>query len=143
MDKFLCLIAEQTRGIPYHITLNTYSPEYEDYLKELLGRIGENHRQIHVVYSGLGLFGLNVLFLNPMMNMELLKIYDFTKDKSNSPCDAFSAHTTLLIDEPANILRILPRFVERTGKTAGDVKYVSLYDFFPARLIKRMELRPS
>ena len=164
MNKYLCLLAEldeetqgvlqmyetillenglsgkQTKEIPYHISLNTYSVEHESYLKDLLDNIGTKFKQINVVYSGFGLFGLNVLFLNPVMNMELLKLYEFAKEKSNSEFNVFSAHTTLFIDQPENILKILPEFVERSKKTSGNVKYISLYEFFPARLIKRIEL---
>ena len=46
----------------------------------------------------------------------------------------------MFIDEPDNVLKILPRFVEKSKKTAGNIKYISLYEFFPARLIKRIML---
>jgi len=163
MDKYLCIIAEldeetqnalkiykeiikengfigKQTDVPYHITLNSYSVEHEYFLKELLEKIKAEYRQINVVYSGFGLFGLNVLYLNPTMNMKLIELYNFAKEKSKSNYDAFSAHTTLFIDEPDNVLKILPRFVEKSKKTAGNIKYISLYEFFPARLIKRIML---
>jgi 2'-5' RNA ligase len=164
MDKYLCILAEleddvqnslqmyeelisengfinkQTKGLPYHITLNTYSVEHEDYLKLLLDKIKNNFKQINVVYTSFGLFGLNVIYLNPAMNMQLIELHEFVKERNNDKFNVFAAHTTIFIGEPENTLKLLPILVERANKTTGNLKYISLYEFFPAKLIKRIEL---
>jgi 2'-5' RNA ligase len=134
------LIGKQTKDIPYHITLCSFPTEYEDYLKDLLEKIGKKFKEINISYSGFGLFGLNVLYLNPAMNIELIELYNFIKDKSYSKDDDLSAHTTILIDEPENILKILPKLVEGSKKINGKINHISLYEFFPKRFIKRIEL---
>lgn len=164
MDKYLCILAEldentqdklqiykkiisetgftnkQIDGVPYHITLNTYSVEHEEYLNKFLDEINNKFKQIDVVYTSLGLFGLKIIYLNPAMNMKLIELYDFTKEKNNSKFNVFAAHTTLFIGEPENTLKLLPIFTEKAFKISGKLKYISLYEFFPAKLIKRIEL---
>jgi 2'-5' RNA ligase len=164
MDKYLCILAELdddaqntlqmyeeliskngitnnlTKGLPYHITLNTYSVENEDYLKKLMDEVKNRFKQINVVYTSFGLFGLNVIYLNPAMNMQLIELYEFVKERNNAKFNVFAAHTTLFIGEPENTLKLLPIFVERASKINGNLKYISLYEFFPAKIIKRVEL---
>ena len=134
-------IGKQTKDIPYHITLASYSMENENYLNILLDKIENKFREISISYSGFGLFGLNVLFLNPNMNLELIELYNFVKEKSYNKDSDLSAHTTLFIDEPENIMEILPKFVENSSKINGKIKHISLYEFFPKKLIKRIELK--
>ena len=106
-------IGKQTKDIPYHITLGCYSQDLENYLKTLLDSIENNFNEIYVSYSGFGLFELNVLFLNPCMNMRIIELYNFVKKNNLYADNDLSAHTTLFMDEPENILKILPRFVEK------------------------------
>jgi len=46
----------------------------------------------------------------------------------------------LIIDEPDNIMKLLPKLTELYKELKGKIKYVSLYEFFPKRFIKRIEL---
>ena len=133
-------IGKQTKDIPYHITICSYSLENENYLKNLLEKIGEKYNQINIEYCGFGLFGLNVLYLNPSMNLKLIELYNEIKEKSYTKDSDLAAHTTLFIDEPENVLKILPKFVENSKSINGIIKYISLYEFSPLKLIKRIEL---
>jgi hypothetical protein len=48
---------------------------------------------------------------------------------------------TLFIDEPENVMKILPKIGEKFQSFAGKIKYISLYDeFFPLRFIKKIKL---
>ena len=134
-------IGKQTNDIPYHITLGCYSLEHEIYLRDLLDNIGKNSKQINIAYSGFGLFKLDVLYLNPAISIGLMDLYNLVKEKCCYKDHDFSAHTTLFMDEPENILKILPKFVEIFEKIQGKIKYISLYEFFPKRLIQRIELK--
>ena len=133
-------IGKQTKDIPYHITLRSFSIEMENYLKNLMENLSKTFKKINIKFSSLGLFGLNVLFMNPDMNMELIKMYNYVKDNSFEKDFDLSAHTTLIIDEPENIIKILPKIVEKYKGLNGKIKYVSLYEFFPMKFIKRIEL---
>ncbi|MDR0443129.1 MAG: hypothetical protein LBH44_06975 [Treponema sp.] len=134
------LIGNQTKDIPYHITLGCYSLEYENYLMDLLDKIGSKFNEIDLSYSGFGLFKLDVLYLNPYMNIKLIELYNFVKEKSLWNTD-LAAHTTLFMDKPENIIKILPKMAEIFEPINGKIKYISLYEFFPLRFIKQKELK--
>ena len=131
----------QTKDIPYHITLGSYSIEYENYLKDLLDKINLKFSEISISYSGFGLFKMDVLFLNPCMNKKLIELYDFVKEKSLYKDTDPAPHTTLFIDNPENMMKILPKIAGNFEKINGKIKYASLYEFFPIRFIKRTELK--
>jgi len=133
-------IGKQTKGIPYHITLCSFTIEMENFLKDLLENLNKKFKKINIKFSSLGLFGLKVLFMNPNMNIKLIEIYNFLKENSFEKDYGLSAHTTLIIDDPENIIKILPKIVEKYEGLNGEIKYISLYEFFPVRFIKRIEL---
>jgi 2'-5' RNA ligase len=139
-------IGKQTKDIPYHITLCTYTPDMENIIVKMMEEI-ENKKLFsvfNVSFSSFGLFGLNVLFLNPEMNMNLIEMYNFVKNKGSYNDSDLAAHVTLFIDEQENILNILPKMVEefktRNEKINCKIKYLSLIEYFPRRFIKRIEL---
>jgi len=133
-------IGKQTKDIPYHITLCSFPIEMENRLKDLMENLCKKYKKISINFTSLGLFGLKVLFMNPNMNIELIEIYNYLKENSfEKDCD-LSAHTTLIIDEPEIIIKILPKIVEKYKGLNGEIKYISLYEFFPVRFIKRIEL---
>ena len=130
----------QTKNIPYHITLSEYPCDRESEVLEILDNVKNKFRKIDISYSSMGLFGLKVLFANPDMNAGLIKLYDFVKGQSLNKNNSLSAHTTLVIDDPENIMRILPEVSKAFNKISGKIDAVSLYEFFPERLIKRINL---
>jgi 2'-5' RNA ligase len=134
-------VGKQTKDIPYHITLGCYPMDYENDLKGLLENIERNFSEIYISYSGFGLFKLDVLFLIPSMNIKLIELNDYVKENSLYKNSDFSPHTTLFMDEPENILKILPKTVEKSDKIVGKIKYIGLYEFFPKKLIKKIELK--
>ena len=134
-------VGDQTKDIPYHITMGEYPIECENDLKILLDKIYLEYKEFNISYSGFGLFKLNVLYLNPCMNIKLIELYNFVNKINSYKDNDLSAHTTLYIDEPENVINILPKIVENSEKINGKIKYISLYEFFPKRLIKRIELK--
>lgn len=134
-------IGRQTLNIPYHITLGAYSTEYESFLGNLLDKIWVDFTEINISYSGFGLFSLDVLYLNPCMNKKLIELYDFVSEKSYYKGNDLAAHTTIFMDEKENVYKIIPKITENFEKISGKIKYVSLYEFFPARFIRRIELK--
>ena len=134
------LTGKQTPGIPYHITLDSFSLDHEQELIGLLERIKFRTKRFPITFSSLGLFGLNVLFLNPDMNKHLAELYNYVRGDNLQEDDFLSAHATILIDESDNMIKILPILTEKCRKISGTIKYISLYEFFPTKLIKRVEL---
>jgi hypothetical protein len=126
--------------VPYHITLCSYSLDNENYLISFLEDINHKFAQINVSFSGIGLFGLNVLFVNPNMSKKLAELYDYAKEKSLHSDNDLAAHITLLMDEPENSFKVLPKIAGKFSAFSGKIKYLSLYEFFPIRFIKRIEL---
>ncbi|MDR1215829.1 MAG: hypothetical protein LBK25_04005 [Treponema sp.] len=82
------LTGKQAKDVPYHITLCSYALDQENYLKCLLEKINEEKifNKIKITFSNFGLFGLNVLFLNP-------RLYDYVKINSFNEDDDLAAPT--------------------------------------------------
>ena len=142
-------VGKQTKDIPYHITLCTYTPDMENLIVKMIEDIESKNvfKAFNISFSSFGLFGLNVLFLNPEMNMKLIELYNFIKNKGLYKDSDLAAHVTLLIDEPEIIMNILPKMVEefkkRNEKINGKIKYLSSIEYFPRRFIKRIELQDN
>lgn len=89
----------------------------------------------------IGLFGLKVLFIEPNMNFELLKLQQcFFTDCGNGYHD-WAAHATLLMDEPEIILKALPIIAKNFKPFKARIESIKLYEFFPAKLIKKRNLK--
>jgi len=134
------IIGTQTKDIPYHISLCSYSIENEKNIITLLNKIKGKFNVIEILFGGFGLFGLNVLFFNPAMNKNLIELYDFCKSNSYNKDNAFTAHMTLLIDEPDKIIKILPKISNEYKAFTGKIVSISLYEFFPKRFIHKINL---
>jgi len=164
-SKFLCLLAtfdeettkrmkriegilseegfngKQTTDIPHHITLAYYDISYEDKVKQLLQDVCIKSKNFHLSFNHIGLFGLEVLFLAPDVNNELLElrknfVTDYIKDK-----EGWTAHSTILIDEEVNIQKALPIVAHNFQQLNVRVESVSLYEFFPTRFIAKYNLQ--
>jgi 2'-5' RNA ligase len=164
-NKFLCLLAtfdeetttylkriesmlcnegfsgKQTTDIPHHITLAYYNTTSEDDVKQLLQDVCAKSKSFNLSYNHIGLFGLEVMFLAPDVNSELLElrknfVTDYIKDKNE-----WTAHTTILIDEAENIQKALPIVAHNFQQLNVRVESVSLYEFFPTRFIAKYSLQ--
>ncbi len=131
---------QQTKDIPYHFTLGNASVEDEDTLTEKLHEICQQTASFDILLSHMGLFGQRVLFIAPNSNFELLEIQHRFFPDCGHGCHPFAPHATLLIDEPTNIFRAVPLVTEHFQIIPAKIISVSLYEFFPARLIDRCRL---
>ena len=61
------IIGIQTKDIPYHITLCSFQIDDKNIVLNLMDEIKGQFNKINIAFSGFGLFGLNVLYLNPYM----------------------------------------------------------------------------
>lgn len=164
-DRFICALAEldrntqvemarlfnilteegidgrQTKGLPYHMTLGYFNVDMESELMELFGSISKDTYRFNLDFSHLGLFDLNVLFCAPDVNYQLLDLKHRICDGRTDESRGWTAHTTLLIDDEDKITRGLELISKAFTRMTGEVTSISLYEFFPVRLIGRFELK--
>lgn len=130
-------IGTQTPDIPHHITLGSFDVSMEDELKASLPRVCRSTDSFRVSFSHLGIFGgSRVLFVAPDANPRLLKLKEEFGDSFQ-----WTAHTTMLIDEPDTIFRALPIIAREFTPFCGYVDSLYLFEFFPKRFISRERLR--
>lgn len=157
-DRFLCVMAEfdkdtelklkelqrillengfkgkQTPNLPNHITLGSFDISKEEELKEKVRWISQNIKSFDIMLSNIGLFGLEVLFIAPAVNHELLRLQE---NFNNNYHDGFgwTAHTTLLIDNNDAIIKVLPIVASNFQGINARIEAISLYEFWPTRFI--------
>lgn len=162
-DKFLCVMAQydretelklkeiqkllldngfvgkQTPNLPYHITLGSFDTSQEELLKEKLKTVSHQFYSFDIRLSNIGLFGLDVLFIAPSVNHQLLNLQQCF---NNDYADGFgwAAHTTMLIDDSEIIQKALPYVTNRFKSFTGKIESVSLYEFWPTRFILEKKL---
>lgn len=133
-------IGSQTKGIPYHFTLGKKDIECEMQLIDDLEKVCSNTACIDIHLSHIGLFGLNVLFIAPDMNFELLSLQQKFFPQCGKGAYNWTAHATLLIDEPEKIKKALPILAENFRPFIARIESIGLYEFFPTRFIQEYSL---
>jgi 2'-5' RNA ligase len=157
-DKFLCVMAQydketelklkeiqkvlsdngfigkQTHNLPNHISLGSFDISQEEMLKEKIREISTKIHSFDIKSNNIGLFGLDVLFIAPSVNHELLNLQQHF---NNDFADGFgwTAHTTMLIDDNETIQRALPYVANNFKGFTGKIESISLYEFWPTRFI--------
>jgi 2'-5' RNA ligase len=134
-------VGTQTKEIPYHITLCSFLIDDEEYVLKLMEKINGKFNEIDITFSGFGLFGLNVLYLNPCYNKNLMELYYSVNESSLEKNNELAAHATLLIDEPENRINILPKINEKFSAFTGKLVNISLYEFSPLKFIQKINLK--
>lgn len=128
------MIGSQTKGIPYHLTLAYYGAGQEKQAQQRLEAACRNQAAFPIRFGHVGLFGQKVLFLSPDMDETLMRL----QKQACLPGEAgapWTAHATLLLDEPHSILRAAEILTAWFEPFDARVERVSLYEFFPPRLI--------
>ena len=74
------------------------------------------------------------------MNFELLNLEKALFNDCGNGVHNWTDHATLLIDEPEKILQAIQIVTETFQPFAAKIESLSLYEFFPARLISRYKL---
>jgi 2'-5' RNA ligase len=133
-------IGTQTKDIPYHFTLGKYETDCEKQLIDDLDKICANTSSIDIRLSHIALFGLNVLFIAPNMNFELMTLQQKLFPHCGNGDYGWTAHATLLIDEPEKVLKALPILAENFKPFSARIESIGLYEFFPMRFIKECSL---
>ena len=132
----------QTKNIPMHFTLGSYSTDREAELKARLTEIAETQEAFPVSFSHIGLFRLpqnDVLFAAPSVTREILALKDRFMDSSDP--FSWSPHTTLLIDKPDVVQQAIPAVLDGFSAMDGKVTALHLYEFWPTRHILSVSLK--
>lgn len=128
---------QQTKGIPHHITLGVYPPDMEEQVKALVAQAARETAPFPVSFSHLGLFGGGrVLFAAPCVSRALLSL----KERFG-PGDHWTAHATLLLDEPERIISAFGPAIGMFEAFEGRVERIFLNEFFPNRPILHLPLQ--
>ncbi|ERI93946.1 hypothetical protein HMPREF1982_01316 [Clostridiales bacterium oral taxon 876 str. F0540] len=133
-------VGSQTKDLPYHFTLGSYDGSQENRLIDELESICNKTSEIELRLDHIGLFGLNVLFVEPNMNFELLSLQKSFFNNCGNGYHQWTAHATLLIDEPENTLKALQILAQEFKPMYARIESVGLFEFFPTRFIKRCDL---
>ena len=125
--------------MPNHITLGSFDISQEMFIKEKVKMVSEKFHKFDIRLSNIGLFGLDVLFIAPSVNYELLDLqqyfnYDFADGLG------WTAHTTMLIEDHKTILKALPLVANNFKSFTGKIESISLYEFWPTRFILEKKL---
>jgi len=134
-------VGSQTKNIPYHITLGSHSIDTENQTIDKLEKICSATTSFEINLAHIGLFGLDVLFISPAMNFELLKLQQSFFPDYGSGYHTWIAHTTMLIDEPNNTIKALAILTDEFKPFRARIECVELYEFFPTRYIKSCRLK--
>lgn len=127
----------QTKDIFMHATVGTFTPADEEMLIRQMQLAAEECPSFDVSFQHIGIFGgSKVLFVAPEVSHNLLNLKEHF-----GPADGWSAHTTMLIDEPEVIFRAVPVLSERFSSFSGRIESLHLYEFWPTRHIFSIDLK--
>lgn len=135
------IFGKQTAGIPYHITLGKYSIDREIEIRRLLVDVCSRTKKFDVHFTSIGMFGSEVLFLIPEMSKALKNLRRLLDKGQIKEFSEWVPHTTLLIDTAEVIQKAKPIVEHNFEPFLGKITNISLYEFFPAQLIDKVELK--
>lgn len=133
---------EQTKGLPFHISMACYPLDKEKEVVELVQRMAEQFTEVPVYISHVGVFpGGKVLFGAPDMNPELIAIHDASVEVESIQEFIWTPHTTMIIDEPEVVGKALHIFAKSFVPFFGKIVRLHLCAFWPTREIMSVQLK--
>ena len=130
------IVGRQTPDIPYHITLGAFPVARRQEACDILEQVCRTLSAFTVDFNHIGLFGLQVLFLAPDVNRELLDLQRYFDDGH-----PWTAHATLLVDEPSMVLKALPIVADHFKSLQARIESIGLYEVLPTRCVCEGMLR--
>ena len=132
----------QTPGLPFHISLATFSPGEENAAVRETHRLAEAFSPIPVHISHIGMFaGGRILFGAPDMNPAgLLRLHEAIVINRNDD-HPWTPHVTILIDEPETVNNALRILVKSFHPFTAQITGLHLCAFWPTREIASVRLR--
>lgn len=140
MLKVAGFTGTQTPGLPYHISLATFSLEKEEEAVALMQKVALEFAPVPVHISHAGMFaGGKVLFGAPDMSRELTVLHDACAKETISTYP-WTPHATILIEEPETVYAALPVLMKSFYPFIGKITRLHLCAFWPTREIATFEL---
>ncbi|MGI6005726.1 MAG: 2'-5' RNA ligase family protein [Christensenellales bacterium] len=125
---------QNTRDVPYHMTLGLYAPGRERELHARMNEACDGLAVFDVVLNHLGLFGLEVLFMAPAPSRELLRLRERFDLNCVEDAHIWTPHVTLLMESSKeHVLGALPVAAEHFSVIHARVERISLFRFWPAQ----------
>ena len=134
-------IGTQTLGLPFHISLATFSLDKEQEVICEMQRLAKEFSAIPVHISHIGMFaGGKALFGAPDMNPP--KLFSLREAISVESREKYpwTPHATIMIDETETICRALPILLESFRPFMGRITKLHLCAFWPTREIMSVDL---
>lgn len=137
-------VGMQTPGLPFHISLATFSLDKEQEVIEEMKRLAKEFSAISVHISHIGIFaGGKVLFGAPDMSFpQLYELREAIRVETNEEFP-WTPHATIMIDESETICKALPVLLEFFQPFIGKINRLHLCAFWPTREIMSIELSES
>ena len=133
-------VGMQTPGLPFHISLATFSLDEEQEVIEEMQRLAKEFSTISVHISHIGMFaGGKVLFGAPDMNPQLFSLREAISVETSEKFP-WTPHATIMIDESETICRALPILLESFHPFVGKITRLHLCAFWPTREIMSVDL---
>jgi len=127
----------QSKNLPNHITLGIYESDKEESLITRIDEIAESISPISVTLGNIGLFGLRVAFIAPIVNHQLLEIHEALPFNE----EPWSPHVTMLIEDDEVIVKALRIIKEKFISFEGTISSICLYQFKPTRFILKRDFK--
>ena len=129
-------VGTHTKNIPQHATVGFGDCEKEAEMVRFVKDVAAKSAPFDVTFNHIGIFGGGkVLFIAPDASHALLDL----KENFGSS-DNWTAHTTMLIDEPDVIRAALPILQQHFAAFRGQFTHLHLYEFWPTRHICSVRL---
>lgn len=134
-------VGTQTPGLPFHISLATFSLDKEQAVICEMQRLASAFAAIPVHMSHIGIFaGGKVLFAAPDMNPpKLFSLREAIHIKTDETFP-WTPHATILIDETETICNALPVLLKSFHPFMGMITKLHLCAFWPTREILSVDL---
>ncbi len=126
----------KTSGIPFHITLGSYSVDETDEIVSRIIDVAKNIKPINVHFTGFGHFGNMVRFIKPEINEELLNLHThFDSDYANG-FKGWKPHITLYRHSEPMEIEISKSITDKLeALTNAKIVGIELGEFFPPKKI--------
>jgi len=131
---------QQTKDLPYHISIATFSPDKEKDVIKLINRICDEISSFSINVSGIKTFDKgNVLYASLDNSEELLDLRNMITIETKEDY-SWTPHITLLIDDSETIKKALPIVQKSFKPFKAKITKLHLCAFWPTREILSTKL---
>ncbi len=129
----------QTMGIPFHISLGSFSLDKRDLLIEEMIKVSTEFQKFDIFFNQIRDFNNRVLFIEPQPNSILTDLHRHFDDNY---ADGFPwhAHATIFCGEVNEVLLAKKKLNEIFSPFSAKVVALQVGEFFPANIIFTKEL---